>query len=72
MPPFSGLIADGYVWGRGAVDIKNLVAAHAVAVARIAAAGGPAAGALVYACTADEEEGSVGGARWLVTTAPTS
>ena len=66
VPPFSGLIRDGYVWGRGAVDIKNLVAAHAVAAARIAAQGGPAAGTLVYACTADEEEGSVGGARWLV------
>jgi acetylornithine deacetylase/succinyl-diaminopimelate desuccinylase-like protein len=66
VPPFSGLIKDGYVWGRGAVDIKNLVAAHAVAAARIAAQGGPAAGKLVYACTADEEEGSVGGARWLV------
>ena len=66
VPPFSGLIKDGYVWGRGAVDIKNLVAAHAVAAARIAAQGGPAAGTLVYACTADEEEGAVGGARWLV------
>ncbi len=66
VPPFSGLIRDGYVWGRGAVDIKNLVAAHAVATARIAASGGPAAGRLVYACTADEEEGSIGGARWLV------
>lgn len=66
VPPFSGLIRDGYVWGRGAVDIKNLVAAHAVATARIAKAGGPARGTLVYACTADEEEGSVGGARWLV------
>ena len=70
VPPFSGLIKDGYVWGRGAVDIKNLVAAHAVATARLAAAGGPAAGTLVYACTADEEEGSVGGARWLVEQPP--
>ena len=70
VPPFSGLIRDGYVWGRGAVDIKNLVAAHAVAAARLAASGGPARGKLVYACTADEEEGSVGGARWLVTHRP--
>ena len=70
VPPFSGRIEDGYVWGRGAVDIKNLVAAHAVATARIAAAGGPAAGTLVYACTADEEEGSVGGARWLAAHRP--
>ena len=70
VPPFSGLIEGDYVWGRGALDIKNLVAAHAVATARVAAAGGPAAGALVYACTADEEEGSVGGARWLVDNRP--
>ena len=66
VPPFSGLIKDGYVWGRGAVDIKNLVAAHAVAVRRLAAAGAPFAGSVTYACTADEEEGTVGGARWLV------
>jgi acetylornithine deacetylase/succinyl-diaminopimelate desuccinylase-like protein len=65
VPPFAGLVKDGYVWGRGAVDIKNLVAAHAVATSRVAASGG-FAGTLVYACTADEEEGSVGGARWLV------
>ena len=66
VPPFSGLIKDGYVWGRGAVDIKNLVAAHAVAVRRLTAAGAPFAGSVTYACTADEEEGTVGGARWLV------
>ena len=66
VPPFAGLIKDGYVWGRGAIDIKNLVAAHAVATARLAAAGAGFAGTVVYACTADEEEGSVGGARWLV------
>lgn len=70
VPPFSGVIKDGYVWGRGALDIKNLVAAHAVAAARVALSGGPAAGTLVYACTADEEEGSVGGARWLVHNRP--
>ena len=41
VPPFSGLIKDGYVWGRGAMDIKNLVAANAVAMRRLAAAGAP-------------------------------
>jgi acetylornithine deacetylase/succinyl-diaminopimelate desuccinylase-like protein len=70
VPPFAGVVKDGYVWGRGAVDIKNLVAAHAVAVRRLAAEGAPFAGTLVYACTADEEEGSVCGARWLLENRP--
>ena len=70
VPPFAGVVKDGYVWGRGAIDIKNLVAAHAVAVRRLFAAGAPFAGTLVYACTADEEEGSVCGARWLLENRP--
>ena len=66
VPPFSGLIKDGYVWGRGAVDIKNLVAANAVAVRRLAAAGAPFDGTVTYACTADEESCTGGGVRWLL------
>ena len=66
VPPFSGLIKDGYVWGRGATDIKNLVAANAVAIRRLAAAGAPFHGTLVYACTADEEQCRGGGIRWLL------
>jgi len=66
VPPFSGLIRDGYVWGRGAVDIKNVVAANAVAVRRLAAAGAPFDGTVTYACTADEERALGGGIRWLI------
>jgi acetylornithine deacetylase/succinyl-diaminopimelate desuccinylase-like protein len=66
VPPFSGLVKDGYVWGRGALDIKNLVAANAVAVRRLAAAGTPFYGTVVYACTADEESCTGGGVRWLL------
>jgi len=66
VPPFSGLIKDGYVWGRGATDIKNLIAANAVAVRRLAAAGAPFDGTVVYACTADEERCRGGGIRWLL------
>ena len=70
VPPFSGEIVDGYVWGRGALDIKNLVAAHAVAVRRLAASGRDFAGTVIYAATADEEEGTVAGARWLARERP--
>lgn len=50
VPPFSGLIKEGYVWGRGALDIKNLVAANAAAVRRLAAAGAPFDGTAPISC----------------------
>lgn len=70
LPPFSGEIRNGYVWGRGAVDNKNLVAAEAVAVARLAAAGADFAGTIVLVAASDEEVGAYSGARWLVHSRP--
>ena len=35
VPPFAGVVKDGFVWGVGAVDMKNQVAAEAVALARL-------------------------------------
>lgn len=72
-PPFSGLLKDGYVWGRGALDMKNQLAAQAVAfvrLARRAEAGERLRGDLVLAATADEETGERCGARWLLEHAP--
>jgi acetylornithine deacetylase/succinyl-diaminopimelate desuccinylase-like protein len=65
-PPFSGAVKGGYVWGRGALDMKCQVAAEAVAVARAARNGASFAGELVLASTADEERGDYCGARWLI------
>ena len=68
-PPFSGRVKDGYVWGRGALDMKNQVAAQAVALVRLARAarsGERLQGDLVFAATADEENGNHCGAKWLV------
>jgi acetylornithine deacetylase/succinyl-diaminopimelate desuccinylase-like protein len=68
--PFGGeLIAnsDGVdeVWGRGAVDMLNLTASMAVVFRDLADRGFRPRGDLVYFAVADEEAGSVHGARWM-------
>lgn len=65
VPPFGGVVKDGYVWGCGATDMKNQVAAEAVALARLRRSGADLAGSVVYAATADEEDGEYCGVRWL-------
>ena len=65
VPPFGGVVKDGYVWGCGAVDMKNQVAAEAVALARLKRSGADFAGSITYAATADEEDGEFCGVRWL-------
>lgn len=64
--PFSGELVDGFVWGRGAVDMLNITASQAVAVRRLAESGFKPRGALVYLAVADEEALGTWGARWLV------
>jgi acetylornithine deacetylase/succinyl-diaminopimelate desuccinylase-like protein len=65
VPPFGGIVKDGYVWGCGAVDMKNQVAAEAVALARLKRAGAGFAGTVKFAATADEEDGEFCGVQWL-------
>jgi len=55
--PWSGELRDGYVWGRGALDMKGQVAASAVAIASLTREGFEPAGDLIFAATADEEVG---------------
>lgn len=62
-PPFGGEVADGRVWGRGAVDIKGPLAAQVHGVARAAAAEELPGDAYV-AAVVQEEVGGLG-ARWL-------
>jgi acetylornithine deacetylase/succinyl-diaminopimelate desuccinylase-like protein len=65
--PWSGELRDGCVWGRGALDMKDQVAANAVTLASLAREGFEPAGDLIFAATADEEmgEGEVYGLEWL-------
>ncbi len=65
--PWSGELRDGCVWGRGALDMKDQVAASAVAIAALAREGFRPPGDLIFAATADEEmgEGVTYGLEWL-------
>ena len=65
VPPFSGELRDGMVWGRGALDMKSEVAANAVAIASLAREGFKPTGDLIFAATADEEAGAGFGLEWL-------
>jgi acetylornithine deacetylase/succinyl-diaminopimelate desuccinylase-like protein len=69
--PWSGDVADGFLWGRGALDMKSQVAAEAVAGAELARSGWrPAQGHLKLVFVADEETGGELGAQWLTSNHP--
>jgi acetylornithine deacetylase/succinyl-diaminopimelate desuccinylase-like protein len=64
--PFGGELADDCVWGRGAVDMKDMDAMILAVVRQRLAEGRQPARDVVLAFTADEEAGSTWGARYLV------
>ncbi|TCO60915.1 M20/M25/M40 family metallo-hydrolase [Actinocrispum wychmicini] len=64
--PFSGDIADGYVWGRGATDMKDFVAMVLTVLRGWAAADLRPRRDIVLAFVADEEDQGLWGAEWLV------
>jgi acetylornithine deacetylase/succinyl-diaminopimelate desuccinylase-like protein len=68
--PFAAEIKDGMIWGRGAIDMKNMVA-MIIAVFRLWARKGitPPRN-IVLAFFADEEAGSLFGSRWMVANHP--
>ena len=69
--PWSGDIADGCVWGRGALDMKSQVAAEVAAAVSLARTGWrPARGELLVVAVVDEETGGGLGAEWLTRTHP--
>ncbi len=76
--PFAADMADGFVYGRGTVDMKGMVALE-IGVVRLLADRARVAGLdpardpipglrrdVLFTCTADEEAGGIAGARWIV------
>jgi acetylornithine deacetylase/succinyl-diaminopimelate desuccinylase-like protein len=64
--PWSGDLADGFVWGRGALDMKSQTAAEVTAALSLARAGWrPASGDLLVVVVVDEEVGGTLGAMWI-------
>ncbi len=63
--PFGGVVEGGYVWGRGALDMKGIAAMHAQAAAALARSGIPPAREVIVVAVADEEAGGGEGAGWL-------
>jgi acetylornithine deacetylase/succinyl-diaminopimelate desuccinylase-like protein len=64
--PWSGDLADGFLWGRGALDMKSQTAAEVTAALSLARSGWrPAQGDLLVVVLVDEEVGGELGAMWI-------
>ncbi|MEM2243093.1 MAG: M20/M25/M40 family metallo-hydrolase, partial [Candidatus Bathyarchaeia archaeon] len=68
--PFSGLVKDGFVWGRGAMDMKSMTAMEVMVMKLLKRNGVKLKGDVILAATADEEKGGEYGAGWLVRNHP--
>ena len=64
--PFSGVIKDGYVWGRGALDMKGEAVAQLMTMLILRRAHVPLKRDIIFLATADEEIGAGVGAGWFV------
>jgi acetylornithine deacetylase/succinyl-diaminopimelate desuccinylase-like protein len=68
--PWSGDVADGELWGRGALDMKSQTAAEAVAAVTLAREGWRGKGDLLVVVVVDEETGGAEGAQWICSEHP--
>jgi acetylornithine deacetylase/succinyl-diaminopimelate desuccinylase-like protein len=63
--PLGGVVKDGYIWGRGALDMKGTGIMQLQAFLALAASGSKPNRDVVFVATADEEAGGAYGAGWL-------
>ena len=69
-PPFAGEVADGFAWGRGALDMKSVAAMQLMTMLLLKRNAVALRRDVIFAATADEEIDSDVGAEWLVTRHP--
>jgi acetylornithine deacetylase/succinyl-diaminopimelate desuccinylase-like protein len=65
-PPLSGALEEGFVWGRGAIDMKNMAAMCVATMCRLVREGATLERDLIFAAVADEEAGCTYGSKFLV------
>ncbi len=70
LDPWKGEIKDGFIYGRGALDCKSLVAIEALTLVLLKREGFRPKGDLIFAAVANEEKGGKLGAGWLVKNHP--
>src|SRR4029077_3152517 len=69
-PPFSGTRSGGYIWGRGALDIKSLGIAELMAMIDLKRRRVPLRRDIIFLGVADEELGGIHGCKELIETHP--
>ncbi|MBM3188729.1 MAG: M20/M25/M40 family metallo-hydrolase [Chloroflexi bacterium] len=65
-PPFAAEVHDGFVWGRGTTDMKQMLAVCAVVMMALSRLERPLKRDVLFVATADEEQGGRKGMGWLV------
>jgi acetylornithine deacetylase/succinyl-diaminopimelate desuccinylase-like protein len=68
--PFGGVVKDGFVWGRGALDMKGMTAIECMVMKLLKRNGLQLKGDVILAATADEEQGGLSGADYLLRNYP--
>jgi len=64
--PFGGAIAEGCIWGRGSLDMKNMLAMEMSAMLALARSGLTPSRDLIFCAVADEEAGCKYGSKWML------
>ena len=64
--PFGGIVKDGWIWGRGAMDMKGIGVQHVAALVALKQAGITPSRDIIMLSTADEETGGEYGVVWMI------